>query len=130
MRGISETFLIYIVDDDDAVRDSLVALLESEGFVVRPFSSADGFLDDLDENPSGYRGESCLLLDLNMPGKGGMELLSDLAKRDNALPVVVMTGNIDENTRTQALKRGATAFLEKPSDSVQLVGALKNALAN
>lgn len=130
MRSSGETLTIYVVDDDDAVRDSLVALLEPEGFVVKPFSSAEKFLADVEEKPSGNSRPNCLLLDLNMPGKSGMELLAILAERADALPVVVMTGNIDERTKTQALKSGAVCFLEKPVDAGHLIDVLRNALVN
>lgn len=130
MLGMHETLSVYVVDDDDAVRDSLVALLEPEGFVVQTFSSADGFLDDLRQNPSGNSGHACLLLDLNMPGKGGLDLLAILSERDCGLPVVVMTGNVDERTKRQAPQGGAVAFLEKPVDADHLTASLRNALEN
>ena len=118
---------IYVVDDDDAVRDSLAALLEPEGFIIRPFESADAFLAHLEENFSGNTGPCCLLLDLNMPGKSGMELLAALAERKSGLPVIVMTGNIDERTKTKALMGGAIAFLQKPVDADQLIDTLRAA---
>jgi FixJ family two-component response regulator len=122
-------YMVYVVDDDDAVRDSVAALLEPEGFAVRLFSSADQFLDDLDEIYPVDGGSACLLLDLNMPGKDGHVLLETLSKRNCTLPVVVMTGNVDERTRMQALKNGALAFLEKPADADQLIDTLRKALA-
>jgi len=129
MRDQNKMPSIYVVDDDDAVRDSLEALLEPEGFIIRLYASADVFLMDLEENSSVNSGSSCLLLDLNMPGKGGLDLLVVLAERASTLPVVVMTGNVDERTRTRALDNGAIAFLEKPVDADQLIDTLRNALA-
>jgi FixJ family two-component response regulator len=130
MRRSGEIPSIYVIDDDDAVRDSLAALLEPEGFAISLYSSGDEFLADLGEKPSGNCSPSCLLLDLNMPGKGGMELMAILAERDYSLPVVVMTGNIDERTKTQALKSGAVGFLEKPVDADHLIDVLRNALVH
>jgi len=129
MRDQNKMPSIYVVDDDDAVRDSLEALLEPEGFIIRLYASADVFLMDLEENSSVNSGSSCLLLDFNMPGKGGLDLLVVLAERASTLPVVVMTGNVDERTKTRALDNGAIAFLEKPVDADQLIDTLRNALA-
>ncbi|MBT5459755.1 MAG: response regulator [Rhodospirillaceae bacterium] len=128
MRGLTEALSIYVVDDDDAVRDSLAVLLEPEGFTVRQFSSVDSFLEVLEEDPPGDGGRACLLLDLHMPGKGGQELLDILGRRESRLPVVVMTGNTDEKTRAQALLKGAVAFLEKPVDADRLIATLRDAL--
>jgi two-component system response regulator FixJ len=130
MRDENDAFSVYVVDDDDAVRDSLVALLEPEGFIVQTFSSADEFLNELEENTPEDGLAACLLLDLNMPGKDGFDLLTILADRDRDLPVVVMTGNIGEKTRTRALQCGAIAFLEKPVDADQLIDTLRNSHAN
>lgn len=129
MRGLNETLMIYVVDDDDAVRDSLEVLLEPEGFVIRSYASAEEFLADLDGPFAKPSNPACLLLDLNMPGKGGMELLTILAEHDNGLPVVVMTGNIDEKTKSRALNSGAVAFLEKPVDADDLIDTLRNTLS-
>ena len=128
VRGLTEALSIYVVDDDDAVRDSLAVLLEPEGFTVRQFSSVDSFLEVLEEDPPGDGGRACLLLDLHMPGKGGQELLDILGRRESRLPVVVMTGNTDEKTRAQALLKGAVAFLEKPVDADRLIDTLRDAL--
>ncbi|MFT5439033.1 MAG: two-component system response regulator FixJ [Alphaproteobacteria bacterium] len=129
VRAMDEAVSVYVVDDDDAVRDSLRALLEPEGFFVKPYASVNAFLDDMDENTPGTGGPACLLLDLNMPGRGGLDLLAVLAERDSDLPVVVMTGTLDEGTRTRALYRGAVAFLEKPVDADQLIDTLRHACA-
>lgn len=126
MRGIEQVDSILIVDNDDAVRDSLVALLEPEGFFVRTYASVDDFLDDLNRIPQGGS-PTCLLLDLHMPGRSGHELLSFLAEREYRLPIVVMTGNINATTRKLALERGATAVLEKPVDADHLIETLRAA---
>ena len=125
MRGTEEVCSVFVVDDDDAVRDSLVALLEPEGFFVRTYASVEGFLRDLDRIPQGGH-PTCLLLDLHMPGRSGHELLSFLAGKECRLPVVVMAGTINETTRRQVLDRGARAVLEKPVDADHLIDTLKS----
>ena len=130
MRGTNELVSVYVVDDDEAVRDSLMALLEPEGFLIHAFSSVDEFLSELEENTPENAAGACVLLDLNMPGKGGIDLLATLAERDCGLPIVVLTGNIDEKTRLRALQSGAVAFLEKPVDADRLIETLRNSRAN
>lgn len=125
VRGAAESFSIYIVDDDDAVRDSLVALLEPEGFTIRLYASADSFLDDFKSFHPSDAGRVCLLLDLHMPGQGGQELLDILVVRGDGIPVIVMTGNADQKTKTRAMNSGAVAFLEKPFDADQLIEAIR-----
>ena len=125
MRGLNETISVYVVDDDDAVQDSLAALLEPEGFAVTLFPSADAFLEGLEARHPGDGGPVCLLLDLHMPGKGGQELLEILVARESGIPVVVMTGNADEKSRSRALGTGAMAFLEKPVDADVLIDTIK-----
>jgi len=128
VRGVNESISICVIDDDEAVRDSLAALLEPEGFVVKLYSSADTFLADLDKPPPGTGQPACLLLDLHMPGKGGQELLENLVGRDNRIPVVVMTGNAYERTKALALSKGAVAFLEKPVDADILIDTIRMSL--
>ena len=128
MRGLNETLSVYVIDDDDTVRDSLAALLEPEGFGVTLFSSADDFLKDLEETHPGDGGLACLLLDLHMPGKGGQEFLNVLIARDFRMPIVVMTGNADEKSRSLALRSGAAAFLEKPVDADVLIETIRAAV--
>jgi FixJ family two-component response regulator len=125
---MNETLLVYVVDDDDAVRDSLAVLLEPEGFRVILFQSVEEFLKELDESHPGDGGPACLLLDLHMPGQGGQELLEILAKRERRLPAVIMTGNANEKSRSLALATGAAAFLEKPVDADLLIDTIRSTL--
>lgn len=81
---------VYVVDDDDAVRDSMRVLLESSGLDVRVYSSAQEFLAHVCKSPKG-----CLLLDLHMPGMSGVELLEALRMQGSRLPVVIITGRSD-----------------------------------
>lgn len=114
---------IYVVDDDDAVRDSLKMLLESYQLSVRDFGSVPEFLDGLDPVDN-----SCLVLDLHLPAMGGFDVMKTLARRGIRLPVIVITGGGDAQTRARALESGAIAFLEKPVDDQALMGAINGAL--
>jgi FixJ family two-component response regulator len=114
---------VYIVDDDEAVRDSIRLLLESSGFVARDFASADLFLD-ADSVDMG-----CLLLDLHMPGISGLELLRLIRGRGIKRPVIVISGRRDPTLDSEVLAAGATALLSKPFDEQQLLELMEQALA-
>jgi two-component system response regulator FixJ len=115
--------LVHVVDDDDAVRDSLTLLLESAGFAVRTYSSATALLAAL----PGIAG--CILTDVRMPEMDGLALQRHLAEAGVRLPVIVMTGHGDVPIAVEALKTGASDFLEKPFDDSQLLAAVTNAIA-
>lgn len=124
-RGISEKSgaTVYVVEDDEPVRDSLVALLESEGFGVTAFASGEAFLAHF--HPGG---DACILLDLGLPGQGGLDLLEILAEREHHLPVFVITGNTDLRVRAKALDLGASAVFVKPSDPTLLIETIRGAI--
>ncbi len=115
---------IYIVDDDDAVRDSLALLLTFRGWRTHTYPSAEAFLDDWREQ---WRG--CLLLDLRMGGMDGLALQAVLSARGNRMPIVFLTGHGDVAQARLALKAGAIDFLEKPYSEEALLAALGEALA-
>ena len=117
------TPIVYIVEDDEPVRDSMVALFEAEGFSVAAFSSCEAFLADY--HPSGV---ACLVLDLALPGKSGLELLEILGKRQHHMPVFVITGNADLRVRAKALDLGADAVFMKPSDPRLLLEIIHGAI--
>jgi two-component system response regulator FixJ len=120
-----DQLLIFVIDDNDAVRDSLKALLESHGRQVATFASARAFLDAFDSDRRGRRpARFCLLLDLDMPVMDGMALLKLLRASGATLPVVMITGRGDDRTRAQALAAGADAFLEKPLAEDALLAAI------
>ena len=100
---------VFVLDDDEAVRDSLRALLESGGFVVETFGFGTDFLDRLEPEGGG-----CLVLDVRMPGLSGLEVQEELAKRGIAIPVIIITGHGDVPIAVKALKSGAVDFIEKP----------------
>jgi two-component system response regulator FixJ len=121
---MAEASLVHVVDDDEAVRDSLSLLLESAGFSVRTYDSAAAFLNALPN-----LGTGCVLTDVRMPELDGLALQRRLVELGVRLPVIVMTGHGDVPIAVEALKAGATDFLEKPFDDTQLLASVANALA-
>ncbi|MBN8899484.1 MAG: DNA-binding response regulator [Rhodospirillales bacterium 69-11] len=116
--------VVHVVDDDDAVRDSLAFLLESSDFTVRTYASAADFLA-----VAGTFRTGCVLTDVRMPGMDGLTLQKQLVARGCRLPVIVMTGHGDVPIAVQALKNGASDFLEKPFDDAALLAAVRGAMA-
>jgi FixJ family two-component response regulator len=115
---------VFIVDDDPAVLDSLVVLLRLQGFRTRAFPSAEAFLEAYAPDWNG-----CVVLDLRMPGKSGLELQHEMAQRNILLPVIMITAHGDISAARESFKSGAIDFLEKPLDNKQLVAAVEVALA-
>lgn len=115
---------IYIVDDDEALRDSLVWLLESSGYRVCAYDSSESFL-------TAYRPEmtGCLVLDVRMPGMSGLELFEELRLRRCTLPVIFITGHGDVPMAVSAVKRGAVDFIEKPFGDRDMLGLIEESLA-
>jgi RNA polymerase sigma factor (sigma-70 family) len=113
---------VFLVDDDDAYRRSLRFLLESSGFAVRDYPSAEAFLRDYRPGTPG-----CLVLDLRMPGLSGIELQEQLRHDGVELPIIFITGHGDVPVSVQAMKSGALDFLEKPFDDAQLVERIREA---
>lgn len=114
---------VCIVDDDEAVRDSLRLLLESGGLATRSYSSADAFLS------AGAPDMACLILDLHMPGTSGLELLRLLRKRGVSRPVFVVSGRRDPLLDAEVQAAGATDLLSKPFDDEVLLGLVLDAVA-
>jgi two-component system response regulator FixJ len=114
---------VYVIDDDEAVRESISLLLESRAMPVRTFASATEFLGVAPSVPPG-----CVLTDLRMPGMDGLQLLERLQERNLRLPVIVMTGHGEVPLAIQALKAGAIDFIEKPFSGVALFDAVELAL--
>jgi two-component system response regulator FixJ len=115
--------VVHVIDDDDAVRDSLAFLLLAAGMVVRTHPSALAFLENLPQSDAG-----CVVTDVRMPGMNGLELMERLRAVNNAIPVVVITGHADVPLAVQAMKAGAVDFIEKPFDDTVILEALRNAL--
>jgi FixJ family two-component response regulator len=115
--------IVFIVDDDVSVRESLELLVRDENWKPECFSSAQEFL----EHPR-KRVPSCLVLDLSLPGLNGLELQKQLAVEHIDMPIIFVTGHGDVPQSVQAMKAGALEFLTKPIDSEALVSAIRNAL--
>lgn len=112
-------FLVRVIDDDAAVRDSLEALLVVAGYPVASFASAEEYLSCADG-----RGEGCILLDLHMPGIGGLGLMEALAVREGSPPVVVLTASREPPVHDRARRLGARAILTKPVLQATLLSTL------
>ena len=114
---------VYVIDDDEAMRDSLNFLLDSAGFVATLFETAQQFLDALPTLAFG-----CVVSDVRMPGIDGLELLKRLKVLRSGFPIVVMTGHGDVPLAVEAMKLGAMDFLEKPFDDARLIAMIETAL--
>jgi two-component system response regulator FixJ len=114
---------VYVIDDDEAVRDSLLFLLDSAGFEVTLFETAQQFLDTLPALSFG-----CVVSDVRMPGIDGIELLKRLKAAHSAFPIVVMTGHGDVPLAVEAMKLGAVDFLEKPFEDDRLIAMIETAI--
>ena len=115
---------VYVVDDDEAVRDSLQWLLEGADYRVRSYPSAEAFLEGFVDE-----GVACLVLDVRMPGMSGLALQSELAARRIDLPIVFVTGHGDVPMAVAAMKAGASDFIEKPFDQAALKAVVERTLA-
>ncbi|MGQ0676262.1 MAG: response regulator FixJ [Rhodospirillales bacterium] len=120
---MSQGPVVFVVDDEPAVRDSLNALLGTYGFTVESFASGRELLDRVRGRPAG-----CVVADVRMPGIGGIALQRELKRRDIPLPVVIITGHGDVPMAVEALKAGAVDFIEKPIDDARLVSSIRDAL--
>lgn len=115
--------IVYVIDDDSALRDSISFLLASAGMSVQLFDSAEAFLAAAPSTLSG----GCILTDIRMQGLDGIELLQRLREAGHKVPVIVMTGHGDVPLAVKAMKLGATDFLEKPFDGDVLVKVVRSA---
>jgi two-component system, LuxR family, response regulator FixJ len=114
--------VVYVIDDDEAVRQSLEFLLGTADIEVRTYPSAKAFLDGLSEVAAG-----CVITDVRMPGMSGIELLQRVQEIRPGLPVIVITGHGDVPLAVEAMKVGAVDFLEKPFDDELLLAAVRAA---
>src|ERR1700694_2932022 len=114
--------LISVVDDNDSVRESLRGLIRSVGFAVEDFPSAEKFL-----NSDHLNDTRCLILDVRMPGMGGLELQRRLLKSNRNIPIIFVTAQGDHAARSQALQDGAVDYLFKPFSEQALLNAINAA---
>jgi FixJ family two-component response regulator len=116
---------IAIVDDEEHVRVALRRLCDAYGLHARTFASAQQLLDSLDDALP-----HCLILDVQMPGLGGLDAQSALRERGLGIPAIVITGRDDDETRARAAALGAHAYLCKPVDAEVLMGAIRHAIGD
>jgi two-component system response regulator FixJ len=115
--------VVFVVEDDEALRSLVKALAQSIGVACRDFPSAGRFLDQYDPRQPG-----CLVLDLFMPGMSGLELQSELNRRGAVIPVIFITGHGDVASAVAAVRRGAFDYLQKPFRNSELIAAIRQAL--
>jgi len=115
--------VVFVVDDDSSVRESLRRLISSVGFGVEVFPSAQTFLRARRPDAPG-----CLVLDVRLPGLSGLDLQRELADTDAALPIIFLTGHGDIPMSVRAMKAGAVEFLTKPFREQDLLDAIRNAI--
>src|SRR5215471_11387598 len=115
--------LVHIIDDDDALRDSLSFLLSSVGIKTKSYETATGYSNDPQRGASG-----CIITDVRMPGMSGIDLLRKLKSDGVSVPVIVMTGHGDVPLAVEAMKLGAFDFIEKPFDDDALLASVRGAL--
>jgi two-component system response regulator FixJ len=115
--------ILHVIDDDDAVRDSLTFLLKTNGFTVVAYESASTFLEALPRLTP-----ACVITDVRMPGTSGMELLQKLSSREPAIPTIVITGHGDVPLAVEAMKLGAVDFIEKPFEDEAILVAVRVAM--
>jgi len=117
---MTDKAIVYIVDDDDAVRRSAGFMLKTSGFEVHTYASGIEFLKEVKKLDPG-----CVLLDVRMPDMDGLEVQQELNAHGIAMPVIVLTGHGDVATAVQAMKGGASDFLEKPFEKANLLDAIR-----
>ncbi|HRK19110.1 MAG TPA: response regulator [Hyphomicrobiaceae bacterium] len=115
---------VFVIDDEDAVRDSIRMLLERRGYKTSVFASADEFLRRLSPSASG-----CIVSDVRLNGVSGLDLQRKLAESGSTLPIILITGHGDIDMAVLAIKRGAFDFIEKPFDDTRLYQSVAEALA-
>jgi FixJ family two-component response regulator len=119
----AETPVVFVVDDDRSVRDSLRRLITSLGMTVEVFQTAQAFLSAPRKDAPG-----CLILDVRLPGLSGLDLQRELAKTNATLPIIFLTGHGDIPTSVRAMKEGAIEFLTKPFREQDLLDAIRHAI--
>src|ERR1700761_4431765 len=115
---------IFVVDDDEAMRDTLTAMFVPEGCRVTCFAESQSFLQAARE-----RTPACILLDVNMPGRSGLDMLRDLDAPRYPAPILIVSGQRDVPTAVDAIKGGALDFIEKPVDAGAVIARVREAVA-
>ena len=125
MSKATDTITIYVVDDDEAVRDSLQWLLEGRGYYVRCFDSAESFLSHFSPHEV-----ACLFVDIRMQGMSGLALQDRLIERNSPLPIVFITAHGDVPMAVETMKKGALDFIQKPFDEAKLIALVEKMQAS
>ena len=115
--------IVFIIDDDASVRRSLSLLLSSYDYVVETYSSAEEYLER-----EAHTGTGCIILDINMEGKSGIELQDELKKIEQHLPIIFVTGVGNVHLSVETIRKGAINFLEKPFDEKELLNSVSEAI--
>src|SRR5512147_1957152 len=123
MTMAEKNTVVFVIDDDASVRKSLSRLLRSVGHAVETFSSAEEFLAR-----EHVEGIGCILLDVQMPGRSGMDLQAELSQAETSMPIVFITGQGDIPMSVEAMRKGAVHFLTKPIDDNDLLRAIGEAI--
>jgi len=119
---VLDRYPVYVVDDDPSMRDWLALICDEEGHECRGFASGEAFLAALDHLDPG-----CVLLDMRMPRRDGLQVQAELARRGRPMPVIAMTGYGDVEVAVQSMRLGALDFLEKPFETAVLAEAIERA---
>lgn len=114
---------IFLIDDDDSVRDALTLFIESTGMKIKSFACAQPFLDSYTPIPN-----SCMVLDFRMPDMSGLELQKELIKREVSIPIIFISGHADVPVSSRAFRAGAIDFLQKPFDNNLLLTRIHEAI--
>jgi two-component system, LuxR family, response regulator FixJ len=123
-EGKTASEIVYVVDDDASVRDALSVMLTLEGFRVFGFADGDSFLAAVRQ-----RQPDCIILDVHMPGRSGLDVLKELHHRHCAVPLFIISGQGDIPMAVDAIKNGALDFIEKPFNAATLVSRIREAIA-
>ena len=123
MTDSAQTQLVYVIDDDEAVRDSISMLLESADLPCHCFETADDFFHYHDDTQRG-----CLVLDIRMPGMSGLQLQQRLSELGSSLPIIFITGHGDVPMAVEAMRQGALDFLRKPVNEANFLDRIQQAL--
>ena len=116
--------IIFLIDDDESVRSSLTIFLQLEGYTVDSYESAEEF-----QQRQVHEGTGCIILDVNLSGKSGLELQEELIGRSSHLPIIFITGYANIHMSVHALKKGAVNYLEKPFEEDELLHSVAEAVA-
>jgi two-component system CheB/CheR fusion protein len=114
---------IFIIDDDDGIRAVIRSILEEKNWAVEDYATGEDFLKAYSPGRKG-----CILIDVSLPGMTGLDLLARLNRQDNKLPAIIITGHSDVPMAVQAMKGGASDFIEKPISQEELVASIQRAL--